>query len=504
MSVPQKLWPEPDELFDWFGDANLSRDTQTAVVAVAAGAIRKAYTEWHAVHREASARIVELQEGQDTTADRVDGALKTRIKRLEKELRAAREGAGESAGLEHQLLKSQEEVAEWKTRFDELFEMNKRTNRLVDDNNALRGDGGTERGRNTLFHKMRPREPTSFDGSQDLEVVTRYLDEVEHYVRQGASACPKASLDNQHMDTVWRFFSVKIFRWFQTVMKQRGLAAIPPTDNDYGITWTAFKTLFREQFVPEVAVSVVRKEWHALRFSKPQVLKFNRRALELVEILGGSLSISRENPLWEEYLRKLPENIANDVTQQAQVMRRINKSNLSLGDMMEVVAERTLPFLPAAGGLGTSSGTATATVTTATTAAHGDPMDLSNAETEDINIIDEKTKCHRCLGFGHIARDCATPNPNNRSAQHVKPRKREEGGSRYQAERKRTPHSGQRPQGKRVNTVDDVGSGSGAYYSGEWADESLSEEEGNGPGTVEVVGSDCEKCAVTAAGKASQ
>ncbi|MDX6284508.1 MAG: hypothetical protein QOH03_5579 [Kribbellaceae bacterium] len=80
MSVPQKLWPEPDELFDWFGDANLSRDTQTAVVAVAAGAIRKAYTEWHAVHREASARIVELQEGQDTTADRVDGALKTRIK----------------------------------------------------------------------------------------------------------------------------------------------------------------------------------------------------------------------------------------------------------------------------------------------------------------------------------------------------------------------------------------------------------------------------------------
>jgi hypothetical protein len=333
MSVPQKLWPEPDELFDWFGDANLSRDTQTAVVAVAAGAIRKAYTEWHAVHREASARIVELQEGQDTTADRVDGALKTRIKRLEKELRAAREGAGESAGLEHQLLKSQEEVAEWKTRFDELFEMNKRTNRLVDDNNALRGDGGTERGRNTLFHKMRPREPTSFDGSQDLEVVTRYLDEVEHYVRQGASACPKASLDNQHMDTVWRFFSVKIFRWFQTVMKQRGLAAIPPTDNDYGITWTAFKTLFREQFVPEVAVSVVRKEWHALRFSKPQVLKFNRRALELVEILGGSLSISRENPLWEEYLRKLPENIANDVTQQAQVMRRINKSNLSLGDI---------------------------------------------------------------------------------------------------------------------------------------------------------------------------
>jgi predicted nuclease with TOPRIM domain len=174
MSVSQKLWPEPDELFDWFGDANLSRDSQTAaVVAVAAGAIQKAYTEWHAVHREASAKIVELQQdAQDATADRVDGTLKAKIKRLEKELRAAREGAGESAGLEHQLLKSQGEVVEWKTRFDELFEMNKRTNRLVDANNALRGTAGAERVQNTVVHKIKPREPANFDGSQDLEVVT--------------------------------------------------------------------------------------------------------------------------------------------------------------------------------------------------------------------------------------------------------------------------------------------------------------------------------------------
>jgi len=221
MSVPQGLWPEPSELFEWFGDANLSRDSQTAVVAVAAAAIQKAYTEWHSTPCEASERIDELlQSAQDTTTDKVDGALKVRIRRLEKELRAARKGAGEAEGLEHQLLKAQGEVVEWKTQFDQLFEMNKHTNKLINDNNTLRGDNGATQVRNTVVHKIKPREPVGFDGSQDLEVVTRYLDEVEHYVRQGASMLPKASLDNQHMDTVWRFFSVKIFRWFQTVMKK--------------------------------------------------------------------------------------------------------------------------------------------------------------------------------------------------------------------------------------------------------------------------------------------
>jgi hypothetical protein len=178
MSIQQKLWLEPDELFDWFGHVNLSRDSHTTVVAVAAGAIQKAYTEWHGEHREASAKIPELlQDAQDTTADRVDGALRAKIKRLEKELWAARDGAGESAGLEDQLLKSQSEVVEWKTQFDELYEINKRTNRLIDDN-TLRGNGGAERVQNTIVHKIKPCKPANFDGSQNQEGVTRYLDEV--------------------------------------------------------------------------------------------------------------------------------------------------------------------------------------------------------------------------------------------------------------------------------------------------------------------------------------
>jgi len=88
-------------------------------------------------------------------------------------------------------------------------------------------------------------------------------------------------------------------------MQQRGVPAIPPAEHDYGITWVSVKSSFKK-FVPEVVVSVVRKEWYALKFNKAGVLGFNRRGLELIEILGGSLTITRGNPLWEEYLQKLP------------------------------------------------------------------------------------------------------------------------------------------------------------------------------------------------------
>ena len=123
------------------------------------------------------------------------------------------------------------------------------------------------------------------------------------------------------------------------------LLALRLRDNP-SVTWADFKKVFKEQFVPEVAVSVVRNEWRALKFNKNQVLKFNQRALELIEILGGSLSITRGDPLWEEYLRKLPEAAAQDVTQQPHLMRRVHKSELTLSDMMDIMAERTLPSLP--------------------------------------------------------------------------------------------------------------------------------------------------------------
>jgi len=43
---------------------------------------------------------------------------------------------------------------------------------------------------------------------------------------------------------------------------------IPPIDNDYKIKWADFKKVFKEQFVLEVVVSVVRSQSHTLKFKK--------------------------------------------------------------------------------------------------------------------------------------------------------------------------------------------------------------------------------------------
>jgi len=99
---------------------------------------------------------------------------------------------------------------------------------------------------NTIIQKIKPLEPKRYEGSQDLEVITTYLDEVEHYVRQGTSMCPKASSDNQYIDTFWRFLSVKILRWFEKEMKVREVYTIPTTDSDYKIKWADFKKVFKE------------------------------------------------------------------------------------------------------------------------------------------------------------------------------------------------------------------------------------------------------------------
>ena len=160
MAAMQEHWPAPDELFHWFGEANVSWDSQAAVVGISSIAVHEAYTEWYRMHREASSKIVELlQNSGDTSTDETDetiDTLKVRIKKLKKELETAQAGARESVGLERQLHSSKEEAIAWKNRFDDLFEMNKRTNRLIDINDALRGNGASQGDgmRNTIVHKI--------------------------------------------------------------------------------------------------------------------------------------------------------------------------------------------------------------------------------------------------------------------------------------------------------------------------------------------------------------
>jgi hypothetical protein len=231
-------WPTPEKLFEWLGENNLSRDSQSnAILGVTATAVEECYTRWYNFHRETVAKldVVALDLRMATAEKKSVAALKARNAVLERETIALREDS----------TKFREKTEGWAVRYE----------KLADSYDALRAAaGGTPGVSNTIVHKIKPLEPRRYEGSQDLEVVTKYLDEVEHYVRQGGSMCPKASPDNQNIDTFWRFLSVKIFRWFEKEMRERDVETIPPTDNDYKIKWVEMKRVFKEQFVPEVAV----------------------------------------------------------------------------------------------------------------------------------------------------------------------------------------------------------------------------------------------------------
>jgi hypothetical protein len=429
-------WPLPDALFEWLGEAHISRDSQTnAILGVTSAAFQECYTRWYNFHCETTAKLNVVAGDLRALKDEKKGIakLRERVALLEKE----------TTKLHEDSTKYHDKAEAWSGRYE----------KLADSYEALRTTpaGNTTPGTQGTVHKMKPLQPTRYEGSQDLEVVTKFLDEVEHYVRQGASACPKASSDNQNIDTFWRFLSVKTFRWFEKEMKDREVETIPPPGHDYGFKWSDLKTAFKEQFVPEVAVSVVRKEWHELRFNEKKVLKFNERALELVEILGGSLSITRGNPLWEEYLHKLPRAASQDITQQARLMRRVHKIELTLSDMMEIIAERTLPYLPPV----VSSGTPGVPSTTPTTSNtdYGDPMDLSNVDDADLYTMDDTSakRCFHCTGFGHVARQCPTPNASARPAQFRQNQQRNEQqrGGAHSQRNGRHGHNGGHQQSRR-------------------------------------------------------
>ena len=143
-------------------------------------------------------------------------------------------------------------------------------------------------------------------------------------------------------------------------------------------------------------------------------------------VLGGSLTITRENLLWEEYLIKLPEATQNDISPQACLMDILGGDSqklITLSGMIDIVTVRTLPFMSMP-----SRSVSQARSPAGLPTAHGDPMDLSNIENDELNaVVDGKIQCHCCLGFGHIVRQCGTPSTDNRTAQ-FKPRGGREGG----------------------------------------------------------------------------
>jgi len=136
--------------------------------------------------------------------------------------------------------------------------------------------------------------------------------------------------------------------------------------------------------------------------------------LELITILDGSLTITRENPMWEEYLIKLPEATQNDISEQVHLMDILgddSQKKMTLSSLMDIVAARSLLFLPMPFGGGALA------LSPNVTTAQGDPMDLSNIENDELNtVVDGRIECHHSLGFGHIARLCGTPITDNHMA----------------------------------------------------------------------------------------
>jgi len=120
MSNTPKFWPGPGKLLEWIGEANLSRDENSVVIAVSAEAVLNAYAQWYESHREA---LVEM--------------------------------------------------AVWKQCYDHLLVISKQATKL---------HAGTS-SQNPIIQKIKPHEPKRFDGSQDLEVVTLFLEGIQHYVR---------------------------------------------------------------------------------------------------------------------------------------------------------------------------------------------------------------------------------------------------------------------------------------------------------------------------------
>ena len=88
MASQPTLWPEPNVLFEWIGEADISRDQNAAVVAVTGAAVRESYAKWYETHQVASIRIHKLEKEVDEMKNDKGKApaLKNRIKQLEKEL----------------------------------------------------------------------------------------------------------------------------------------------------------------------------------------------------------------------------------------------------------------------------------------------------------------------------------------------------------------------------------------------------------------------------------
>jgi len=189
----------------------------------------------------------------------------------------------------------------------------------------------------------------------------------------------------------------------------------------------------------------------------------------------------------------------------------LGNRKMTLSQMMDIVVVQTLPFLP-------TSSNPTAQALTSSTVLHHDPMDLSNIESDELNlVVDEKIQCHWCQGFGHVVRQCGTLDTSNRVAQFRTWGGRDGGRQtmRHESSRQQPPQPpthqkvtqpfrGQHPSqriiqsywrnpSRRVNNIDDPETRADAYLEGDWVEEGMMEDTGEETGLLESGGAEWEK-----------
>ncbi|KAF8241217.1 hypothetical protein K440DRAFT_666039 [Wilcoxina mikolae CBS 423.85] len=298
---------------------------------------------------------------------------------------------------------------------------------------------------------------------------------------------------DQRIDSAWRFMDPEAYSWFAHWIHQQGVTFIPPANGSYApVKWPLFESAFRHRFVPELAITAVRKEIRALRYSKGagDVAYFNKRFSELIRMLQKGTTITHEDPLYDEYCAKLPSCIADQIIASARMQKKLQPGTpFTLADAMEMVGEfserttshRATPATPVYHG----ASFAPPNAATVPTPAGLEPMDLTVA-----NAI---TRCYRCNGFGHEARDCATPDTRGRGqafrVRNGENRGRRDGGRDRNDISRGCPGASARSAAGSINNVQEAaGDDASANDNGEDSaveQQVLDEEDGQGNGNWE-------------------
>jgi hypothetical protein len=421
-------------------------------------AIRDKYAIWRLQHEESLTRGDEMRFERDrlaleltaaqakdsqTPSDR-EAALEAEIIALKTDL-AAKEplpqpADADGAKWQREYEKQRLLVKKWRERYDTVQELARRIPIYPQQAQAP----STAVQPQSIIIQAPPRQskdhlvdhkPTLFTGAKDFETVATFLGQVEHYVEQGGGAFPdrltdpdgrsyELPRDDKLVDTFWRYVNREVLDWFK---RATNIARLPPHQHAYRISWEQLCTLFRDYYVPKIAKSVIRTQWRELKFTRNDMTGFNKRAYELVKLLGGSLELDRESDsgLFEDYWLKLPDVAKNEIAQLERMWGAVNKK-VTLGDAMNLTNERYLrmgnsgsTYLSTAGAEAPSAGPPTQQYATPPIAPPVLPTSTAIAqpyygpEPMDLNAIEGK--CFRCGKYGHKASECEMPDMRERS-----------------------------------------------------------------------------------------